>query len=164
METCYCTYTDIYHMATNLLKPLTVQNTKPTGKDQRLSDGGGLYLLVKPNGAKWWRFDYSIAGKRKCLSLGVYPVTSLADARRKAEDARKEISNGINPSDTRKYAKQVQLNEVENSRRKAQGLPIENSELRACKLQPTDYFGSHSLHALHGKVTLKSLAKKIKKQ
>lgn len=114
-------------MATNLLKPLAVQNTKPTDKDQRLSDGGGLYLLIKPNGAKWWRFDYSIASKRKSLSLGVYPVTSLADARRKAEDARKQVSNGIDPSEIRKQAKQVQLNEMENTRRKAQGLPIENS-------------------------------------
>ncbi|MFI3190274.1 hypothetical protein BCS42_01345 [Crenothrix sp. D3] len=51
--------------------------------DQRLNDGGGLYLLIKTNGAKWWRFDYSIEGKRKTLSLGVYPVIGLAAARRK---------------------------------------------------------------------------------
>ncbi|WP_371927914.1 Arm DNA-binding domain-containing protein, partial [Methylomonas rivi] len=47
---------------------VTVRNAKPTEKDQRLNDGSGLYLLIKPNGAKWWRFDYSINSKRKTLS------------------------------------------------------------------------------------------------
>ena len=42
---------------------------------------------IKPNGAKWWRFDNTFTGKRKTLSVGVYPATGLADARRKAEEA-----------------------------------------------------------------------------
>jgi hypothetical protein len=45
-------------MAKNILKPATIQNVKPTDKDQQLSDGGGLYLLIKSNGSKWWRLDY----------------------------------------------------------------------------------------------------------
>jgi len=72
-------------MAKELLKPATITNAKPGDKDKRLNDGNGLYLLVKATGAKWWRFDYSIDGKRKTLSLGTFPVTGLADARRKAE-------------------------------------------------------------------------------
>ncbi|MDO9424335.1 MAG: integrase arm-type DNA-binding domain-containing protein, partial [Methylobacter sp.] len=114
-------------MATNLLKPITVQNVKPADKDQRLSDGGGLYLLIKPSGSKWWRLDYSIDGKRKTLSLGVYPVTSLADARRKAEYARIEISNGTDPSDARKASKITKQLAAENKSRLDAGLPIINS-------------------------------------
>ncbi|WP_375142666.1 Arm DNA-binding domain-containing protein [Methylomonas koyamae] len=52
-------------MAKQLLKDISVRNAKPADKDIRLNDGSGLYLLVKINGAKWWRFDYSINGRRK---------------------------------------------------------------------------------------------------
>jgi integrase len=114
-------------MAKELLTDVTIRNTKPVNKDNRLNDGGGLYLLIKPNGAKWWRFDYSIEGKRKTLSLGVYPVVGLADARRKAEDARKQISNGIDPSDTRKETKAARQLATENQKRLNDGLPILNS-------------------------------------
>jgi hypothetical protein len=114
-------------IAKDLLKPITVLNAKPSDKDCRLTDGSGLYLLVKPDGAKWWRFDYSIEGKRKTLSLGVYPATGLADARRKADDARIEISKGIDPSDKRKETKAVKKMAVENKNRLDAGLPILSS-------------------------------------
>jgi len=110
-------------MAKELLNDVTVRNAKPTGKDQRLNDGGGLYLLLKPNGAKWWRFDYSIGGKRKTLSLGVYPDTTLSDARRKATDARNNVANDIDPSDQRKEKKHIQQVENENQKRIEAGLP-----------------------------------------
>ena len=92
-------------MAKELLKDVTIRNAKPLDKDYRLNDGEGLYVIVKINGAKWWRFDYTHARKRKTLSLGVYPETGLSDARRKAEDARNNIANGNNPSDIRKSNK-----------------------------------------------------------
>ncbi|MDD5125300.1 DUF4102 domain-containing protein, partial [Methylovulum sp.] len=92
-------------MAKELLADVTVKSAKPSDKDKRLNDGGGLYLLIKPNGAKWWRFDYTINGKRKTLSLGVYPDTGLADARRKAETIRNQKSNGIDPGLARKIEK-----------------------------------------------------------
>ena len=114
-------------MAIYILHDKTITNTKPTDKDQRLKDGGGLYLLVKSNGAKWWRLDYSINGKRKTISLGVYPVTGLADARRKAEDAKKIISKGIDPSELRKEAKKTIEQEAENKTRIDAGLPIVDS-------------------------------------
>ena len=114
-------------MAKELLLDITVRNAKPGDKDKRLTDGGGLYVLIKPNGAKWWRFDYSIESKRKTLSLGVYPVTGLADARRKVDEARKQISNGIDPSNTRKAVKAAQQLAAENESRLDAGLPILNS-------------------------------------
>jgi Arm DNA-binding domain len=82
---------------------------------------------IKINGAKWWRFDYTIERKRKTLSLGVYPKTGLADARNKAEAARNQISNGTDPSDTRKQTKADRELAAENTKRLDAGLPLLNS-------------------------------------
>ena len=114
-------------MAKELLKDISIRNAKSTDKDIRLNDGNGLYLIVKSNSAKWWRFDYTFAQKRKTLSLGVYPETSLSDARRKAEDARSMIANGRNPSDARKEEKINQKITIENKNRIDSGLTIINS-------------------------------------
>lgn len=109
-------------MAKELLSDVSIRNAKPANKDQRLNDGNGLYLLIKPNGAKWWRFDYTIGGKRKTLSLGTYPATTLADARRKCAEAKNSVANGIDPSDTRKEAKATLKIEAENAKRLEAGL------------------------------------------
>jgi hypothetical protein len=64
--------------------PLTdsaIRNAKPKEKNYKLADGGGLYLLITPKGGKWWRLDYRFNGKRKTLSMGVYPDVSLKSAR-----------------------------------------------------------------------------------
>jgi integrase len=114
-------------MAKNLLNDAAIRSAKPEVKDKRLNDGEGLYLLIKPNGAKWWRFDFSINGKRKTLSLGVYPDAGLADARRKAEEARKLTANGIDPSETRKAVKKARHEATENEKRIKAGLPIVGS-------------------------------------
>jgi hypothetical protein len=65
----YCIVTA---MAKELLTDVSIRNAKPVVKDKRLNDGGGLYLLIKPNGAKWWRFDYSI--KSKHLTHSIFSV------------------------------------------------------------------------------------------
>ena len=96
-------------MAKELLKDVTIRNTRPDNKGHRLNDGEGLYILIRPNGAKWWRFDYTFSLKRKTLSLGVYPETSLSDARRKAEEARNSIANDKDPSNIRKEKKAIQI-------------------------------------------------------
>ena len=114
-------------MAKELLKDVTIRNTKPDNKDHRLNDGEGLYILIRPNGAKWWRFDYTFSLKRKTLSLGVYPETSLSDARRKAEEARNSIANDKDPSDTRKEKKAFQKLAIENEYRLDAGLTIIDS-------------------------------------
>lgn len=114
-------------MAKQLLKDISVRNAKSADKDIRLNDGSGLYLLVKTNGAKWWRFDYSIDSRRKTISLGVYPATSLADARRKADEARALVANGIDPSDNRKADKTARKEAVEQEKRLDAGLPLINS-------------------------------------
>lgn len=66
-----------------------VDTSKPKDKPYKLSDGGGLYLLVNPNGSRYWRLKYRIAGKEKLLALGVYPDITLAEARQKRADAKR---------------------------------------------------------------------------
>ncbi|HCB0987216.1 TPA: DUF4102 domain-containing protein [Klebsiella variicola] len=69
-----------------------VETSKAKDKPYKLSDGGGLYLLVNPNGARYWRLKYRVAGKEKSLALGVYPEVSLADARQKRAEAKKVLA------------------------------------------------------------------------
>jgi hypothetical protein len=76
------------------LTDATVRNAKPATKTMKLNDGGGLYLLLTPKGGKWWRLDYTFAGKRKTLSIGVYPDVGLADARDRRNEAKKLLANG----------------------------------------------------------------------
>ncbi len=88
--------------------PLTdtaVRNAKPGAKPAKLSDERGLFLIVTPEGGKWWRFRYSFGGKEKLLSLGTYPDVSLAGARDRRDQARKLLADGIDPSEQRKAAK-----------------------------------------------------------
>ena len=73
-------------MARDLLKPVTVHNAKPSNKDQRLNDGGGLYLLVKINGAKWWRFDYTFNKNQKNWHFKDLSGCELAFLRRQSND------------------------------------------------------------------------------
>ena len=87
------------------LTATAVKNAKPSGKTQRLFDGGGLYLEVSPNGGKWWRLKYRFATKEKRISLGVFPEVSLKDARDRRDEARRLLANEIDPSEHRKAHK-----------------------------------------------------------
>ena len=98
--------------------PLTdteIKKAKPTDKDYKLFDGGGLFLLVKTNGGKLWRLKYGFGGKEKLLSLGTYPTTSLLEARAKRDEHKKEIAKGIDPSAERKEIKStIEIQKIEN--------------------------------------------------
>ncbi|MCB4809703.1 tyrosine-type recombinase/integrase [Methylovorus menthalis] len=85
------------------LTDLAVKNADPKPKPYKLTDGNGLYLLVKSSG-KYWRFDYRFNYKRKTLALGVYPDTTLAHAREKLDKARKLLANDppVDPGENRK--------------------------------------------------------------
>jgi integrase len=82
-----------------------VKQAKAADKLRKLTDGGGMYLQVHPNGARYWRYDYRYAGKRKTLALGVYPEVSLKEAREKHQEARSKIRQGIDPGEVRKVEK-----------------------------------------------------------
>ena len=83
-----------------------IRAIKPGDSRARLTDGDGLYLrLFVKGGSHGWRFDFSFGGKRNTLSLGTYPDTGLAAARRKADEARQMIGDGRDPSEARKVEK-----------------------------------------------------------
>lgn len=98
--------------------PLTdtaARQAKPKEAAYKLADSGGLYLLVQPNGAKYWRLKYRIASKEKVLALGVYPEVKLAEARAKRDEAKKLISSGIDPIAARREEERQQKIRAGNS-------------------------------------------------
>jgi integrase len=85
------------------LKPQNEPNKKPYKK----SDGGGLYILVTPEGPKLWHLAYRFLGKQKTLALGPYPVVTLAMAREAREQAKRLLAQGVDPSEKRKADKRA---------------------------------------------------------
>ncbi len=92
-----------------------IKNTKPKEKPYKLSDGGGMYLLVETGGSKYWRLKYRFLGKEKTLALGVYPETSLKEAREKRDEARKQLENGKDPSQEKKLQKLQRHIDISNN-------------------------------------------------
>lgn len=90
------------------LTDVAIRNSKPAEKQIKLFDAGGLYLLLMPNGAKYWRLKYRFAGKERVLALGVYPEVSLAEAREQRDEARRKLRQKIDPNNERKQTK-IQL-------------------------------------------------------
>lgn len=84
-----------------------IKNAKPaeTGKKTKMFDGGGLYLEVTPAGGKVFRLKYRIDGKEKTLTIGKYPTVSLAEARAAAENARRLLVSGQDPSEAKQQEK-----------------------------------------------------------
>jgi integrase len=87
------------------LTDTAVRTAKARDKAVKLTDGAGMYLLVQPAGARLWRFDYRVHGKRKTLALGAYPAVSLATARDQREEARRALAAGQDPGVMRKLKK-----------------------------------------------------------
>ncbi len=90
--------------------PLTdteVRNAKPKSAQYKLTDAEGMYLLVKPSGAKYWRLKYRYGGKEKVLALGVYPDVRLPDARKRRADAKASLADKRDPGFERKSEKLV---------------------------------------------------------
>lgn len=75
------------------------RSVKPLESVKKYSDGGGLHLRVEPKGSKLWRMQYTFAGKQKALAFGKYPIVSLAEARRKRDEAKKLIAEGVDPAE-----------------------------------------------------------------
>jgi integrase len=84
-----------------------IRNAKPEAKSYKLSDGGGMYLLIKPDGPRYWRLDYRFSGKRRTLALGVYPTTTLSNARTRREEARALLAQDTDPSVAKKATKRA---------------------------------------------------------
>src|SRR6476646_4641586 len=89
------------------LTDIKIRSAKPREKSYKLFDSGGLYLEVATAG-KYWRWKYRFAGKEKRLAFGVYPDVGLKAAREKRDNARQQLSSGIDPGEARKAAKIAQ--------------------------------------------------------
>jgi integrase len=92
-----------------------VLNAKPESKQRKLADEKGLFLLIHPNGSKYWRLKYRFGGKEKMLALGIYPEVSLAEARQRRDDARKLLANDVDPGEVKKASKAAGAEKALNS-------------------------------------------------
>jgi integrase len=90
-----------------MLNDTRVRTAKPCQRPIKLSDSGGLYLLIMPHGSKLWRLAYRFGGKQKTLAIGAYPTITLKAAHDKREEAKRLLANGIDPSTQRRLDKQI---------------------------------------------------------
>jgi integrase len=125
----------------------TAKAAQPKDKDYKLYDEKGLFLLVKPNGAKYWRMKYRHTGKEKLLALGVFPEVTLAQARIACAKARAVLQAGGDPCETRQAQKQAKLNAAANSFEvvaiewlKTRGEKSESGDVRLKRLLERDLF------------------------
>lgn len=102
-------------MAGNLTD-LQVKSSKPTGKPQKLTDGGGLYLYISSVGGKSWRYDYRFHGSRKTYTIGKYPTVGLKEARKRHVELQDLLASGIDPSNHKKEEQSIAQEQVRTFR------------------------------------------------
>ena len=88
-----------------MLTDVKVRVAKPQSRPYKLSDGRGLHLLVHPSGGRYWQVRYRFAGKEKTVSLGSYPELSLAEARDRCNEVRRQVRDGLDPTFEKKREK-----------------------------------------------------------
>jgi len=110
-----------------MLTDMHCRTAKPRERLYRLNDRDGLYLEVKPNGVKAFRYRFKLGGKESMMGLGEYPVTPLSEAREKAQAARKLVKDGINP------VQQKQLDKVRQELDRSNTLELIAAEWLATK-------------------------------
>jgi integrase len=98
-----------------MLTDTHVRNAKSRPQTYKMSDGGGMYLLVTSSGARYWRLDYRFAGKRRTLALGVYPTVTLSNARNRRDAARAQLADGVDPSRVKKANKRTSILASDNT-------------------------------------------------
>jgi Arm DNA-binding domain len=89
---------------TNMLEDEQIRGIQPVARPFKLTDGRGLYLLVMPNGSRYWHYKYRLDGKQKTLALGVYPKVSIDAARTGRDEARTILANGGDPMAAKREA------------------------------------------------------------
>jgi len=88
-----------------MLTDNAIRSAKPREKPYKLFDERGLFVLITPAGARWWRLKFRVSGKEKLLSLGVYPDVTLKLARERRDELRRQLASGVDPSVKRKVEK-----------------------------------------------------------
>lgn len=97
------------------LTDIALRKLKPRDKPYKLFDSQGLFLLVKPSGATYWRMKYTLAGKQNTIALGVYPEVSLSQARHRRDEERQLLADNIDPALNRKLKLIADQNAKENT-------------------------------------------------
>jgi integrase len=98
------------------LTDMSIRSARPIeGKTIKLSDGGGLQLWMSPSGARLWNLAYRFGGKQRKLAIGPYPRITLKDARARREDAKRQLAEGIDPSQHKRLAKLATVTEHANT-------------------------------------------------
>lgn len=98
-----------------MLTELECKNFEAKEKNYKKFDGGGMFLLIKPDGSKYWRLKYNYAGKEKLLALGVYPEVSLKDARKKRDEYKRQLKEGFDPVQKKRQEKTELKENVANT-------------------------------------------------
>ena len=102
-------------MSNGKLTAIQIKNASPKEKDYKLFDGGGLFLLVRKDGSKYWRQKYRFGGKEKQLAIGVYPDVQLKEARERHDNAKRQLRDNIDPSAAKQAQKRAQAESSANS-------------------------------------------------
>lgn len=97
------------------LSDTACRTAKPQDKAYKKADSGGLFLLIKPNGGKYWRMKYRFGGTEKLLSFGTYPLISLADAREMRDRAKRHLLSGTDPASVKKHEKRQIIQNTQNT-------------------------------------------------
>lgn len=97
------------------LTDTTIKAFKATDKPVKISDGGGLFLLVMPSGGRLWRLAYRYGGRQKTLTFGAYPTVSLKEARARRDAAKELLAKGIDPGEQKKAEKRKAKIDADNT-------------------------------------------------
>ena len=125
-----------------MLTELAIRALKPRQTLYRVADANGLALEVTPRGAKHWRFRYRRAGKHQMVSLGTYPVVTLAQARERHLEARRQIANGLDPAQVKREAKKTVISREQG---RFQTFALEWLEAKADDMAPRTYEKAESI-------------------
>ena len=87
-----------------VLTQISIEKFKAPNKRKEVPDAAfsGLYLILQPSGKKSFAYRYRYLGKTRKLTLGKFPLISLADARDKAQKAQAQLEKGVDPSSDNK--------------------------------------------------------------
>jgi integrase len=126
------------------------RTAKPEAKEYKLSFGGGLYLLVKPNGLKYWRMKYRFNGVEKSpFALGVYPQVSLKDARKQQANAKELLAQGIDPNEHKKEEKRLAILQSDNTFRAIANEWLNNrANITAATIKSYERYLSYAFEAI----------------
>lgn len=124
-------------MANRKVSPLTdteIRNAKPKEKKYSISDGNGLQLTITPDGRKFWEIRYTIDGKAKQTTAGIYPAVSLKDARTKRDELKSKVSKGTDPIREKKELKLIKQAEEQDSQNTFEKCAADYFELIRAKI------------------------------